>query len=429
MERVLIISYFFPPCSLTASQRTGFWAENLIKFGYRPIVLTRHWDKHLKKIKDASLPSEKPYEFKNLENHDIHFLPYKGNLRDKLYEKYGEKKFYPVRAVLTFLELIFQLLFVKIIPSSNIYFFARKLLKENRDIKKVIISGNPFNQFHFGYLLNKEFGVSWIADYRDAWSTSTINDLDRSSFFKLLLPLERLAEKKWVGSASRITSVSPPLAQDISELVKVKQEVLYNGFVSNDFLLFNKEEKAKDFTIVHAGTLYQGQDITVFCSAVKKLIDSRSNITVRILFLGIGANKRQVQRIKDELLGYEAYFELTDRLPRQDILKIEKKAHLLYYPAWKGHKGIIASKLYEYLASKTPVLVSPGDNSCVDDIINHTKAGKVCNTIEETLDVLLDVYNHYLQGKDENKEADEAAISEYSRERQVEKLSEILAEI
>ena len=44
MENVLIISYFFPPCNLTASQRAFNWAKYLKEFGYNPIVITRKWD-------------------------------------------------------------------------------------------------------------------------------------------------------------------------------------------------------------------------------------------------------------------------------------------------------------------------------------------------------------------------------------------------
>ena len=34
MKKILIISYFFPPCNLTASQRVSSWAKYLNKSGY-----------------------------------------------------------------------------------------------------------------------------------------------------------------------------------------------------------------------------------------------------------------------------------------------------------------------------------------------------------------------------------------------------------
>ena len=43
MKRVLIISYFFPPGNFAGSYRIKAWADQLQKFGYYPIVVTRHW--------------------------------------------------------------------------------------------------------------------------------------------------------------------------------------------------------------------------------------------------------------------------------------------------------------------------------------------------------------------------------------------------
>lgn len=47
MKKVLIISYFFPPCNLTASQRSMGWARYLREQGWDPIVVTRNWEQHI----------------------------------------------------------------------------------------------------------------------------------------------------------------------------------------------------------------------------------------------------------------------------------------------------------------------------------------------------------------------------------------------
>ncbi|MFM7666825.1 MAG: glycosyl transferase family 1, partial [Bacteroidota bacterium] len=43
MKKVLIISYFFPPCNLTASNRIAGWKKHLPEFGIYPIIVTRNW--------------------------------------------------------------------------------------------------------------------------------------------------------------------------------------------------------------------------------------------------------------------------------------------------------------------------------------------------------------------------------------------------
>ena len=42
-KKVLILSYFFPPCNLPASQRSYGWATQLHEYGYHPIIITRNW--------------------------------------------------------------------------------------------------------------------------------------------------------------------------------------------------------------------------------------------------------------------------------------------------------------------------------------------------------------------------------------------------
>ena len=54
LNKVLIISYFFPPCNLTASNRALFWAKYLKDYGYDPIVITRKWDHKIKSPRDIA---------------------------------------------------------------------------------------------------------------------------------------------------------------------------------------------------------------------------------------------------------------------------------------------------------------------------------------------------------------------------------------
>ncbi|MDW7694630.1 hypothetical protein R9C00_07745 [Flammeovirgaceae bacterium SG7u.111] len=426
MKKVLIISYFFPPCTLTAAQRTGSWASELHKNGYYPIVISRRWNHPLKSLKDCSIPSKGDVLHEKNDRFESYHLPYKGNMRDRMLTKYGEGKFSMFRRMLTLLELILQPLFLSIIPFHNMYKQAEKVLKENPEIEKVVISGNLFIQFRFGYLLQKKFAVKWVADYRDAWTTSEINQLERSKLFSLLEPYEQYFEKKWVGSASKITSVSKPLADGISELVGVGNEVLYNGFVAKDFEVAENRVPFEDFTITYIGTLYEGQDVGLFCNALKRFIDVHSGSRVKFLLPGLAINPVQRKRIENLLEGYEQYFECTERIPKKEVLEIELRSHLLLHVAWKGFKGIVASKIYEYLASGTTILVTPGDDGSIDEIIKASECGKVANSEEEILAVLEELYEEFLKGNKIVNNIEHPRVQQYARSEQTKKLSEIL---
>ena len=48
--------------------------------------------------------------------------------------------------------------------------------------------------------------------------------------------------------------------------------------------------------------------------------------------------------------GYDQYYQTSLRIPKKKFLKL-KTIYLLLHVAWKGHEGIIASKIYEYIGS------------------------------------------------------------------------------
>ena len=427
MQKILIVSYFFPPCNLTASQRAFSWAKYLNRFGFYPVILTRRWDEPVLHPKDAckSTPDEIIHETTN--EYEVYYLPYKANLRDRIFIKFGQQKFSIVRKSLTVFELIFQHFFTFAIPYQNLFHFAEELLQKDKEIKKVIISGNPFITFKIGYTLFNKFGIKWIADYRDAWTTSKIDFTHRSFIFKLLNLLDKIFEKKWVGTASFITASSLPIAKSITALTKVNSDGLYNGFIPEDFVGI-KFDKYEPFTITYVGTLYDGQNIEIFCTAFKRLIDSTPGIRAQLYFPGLAFDRKQEERISTVMRGYENYFTCTPRMERAKILEIEKRSHLLLHVAWDVH-GVIASKIYEYIASGTFILVTPSDHSSIRQIVEDSECGVCTDTADETFAFLKKEYDSYLQGKFRANDTSGGKVQQFSRENQAKHLADILHSI
>ncbi len=428
MEKVLIISYFFPPCNLTASQRTYSWAKYLSRFGYRPVVITRRWDHPINTLSDVSRTTPTNMVVENNTDYDAYYLPYQGNLRDKIYIRYGERRHTTLRKSLTFFELLFQHFFTFAIPYSNMFRFAGELLAKDTDIKKVIVSGNPFNTFKIGYQLNRRFGTPWIADYRDAWTTSEINFINRSFVFNLLNQLDRHFEKEWVSTASHITASSVPIADNITSLTGTKSSALYNGFIAEDFEGIS-EGKYADFTITYVGTLNHGQKIEIFCEAFKRFVSTTSDIRTKLYFPGLAFYKDQLHRVTELMKGFEKYVECTPRMNRAQILEIEKRSHLLLHVAWDEQQGIIASKIYEYIASGTFILVTPTDNGSIHKIVNDSQCGICTTTVEETKIFLQQEYAHFMGGKFRTNDTLHPRVQQFSRLNQVKHLAELLRAI
>ena len=428
MKKILIISYFFPPCSLTASERVSSWAEFLNKFGYYPVVVTRKWEEKLKTLKDVSIPTSSGIAHKKNDKFEVYYMPYEGNLRDRIYKKYGDSKFRLLRQSLTFIELFFQYIFNSFIPYSNLYKQADKLCEET-EFDCMIASGNPFNLFKFGYLINKKYNLKWIADYRDGWSTSEINDVSSSIFKKIIHKLDTIYERKWVSTARHITASSYPIGKSIEMLTGVKSTALFNGILFEDFNKVQILEPLEDFTITYVGTLYDGQKIEFFCKAYKEFIHRYEIKNTKLLFPGLAFFGEQESRVQKALNGYEQFFECSERIPREEILELEKKSHLLLHVAWQGYNGIIASKIYEYIASGTKIVVAPSDNGAIHQIVEHSGCGVMISDTDKLIGFLKKEYDLFCSNNTSKNNIDSQQVQQFSRLKQVEGLAQIIQSI
>lgn len=218
MKKILIISYFFPPCNLTASNRVYSWATHLSKFNYYPIIVTRNWSGVGADEKSRLKSTSNKTVIDKHENYEVHYLPYKSNLRDYFFVN----DYKLLSKIFSFLQITLQNIFIKGIPFSNLFTYSRKILNENERIKTVLISGNPFEQFFFGYKLKKEFpSINWVADYRDEWTTRIIGI--RGFHLFLNQNYHSFFEKKWISNAAFFIAAAPAYVATIQKLTKKKR--------------------------------------------------------------------------------------------------------------------------------------------------------------------------------------------------------------
>lgn len=421
VKKVLIISYFYPPCNLTAAQRVGSFHTELCAKGFEVTTITRKWEEQVTDLIPMHKATSSGISEEQSAGGKVIRVPYVSNRRDELLVR-GRKPW--LRKLLSFQEAVFQNVYPKLCPFYALYAAADKEMKTN-SYDLVMVSGNPFIQFQFGYALAKKYDVKWIADYRDAWTTSTINHIGRSPFYRIYQLWDRYFERKWVGTASYITASSDEIGREVSALCGVPHSTLFNGYDRHLFDGLLEEEKRKDvFQIAYIGTLYQGQRIELFLTAYKKFIDLH-HPKVKLLFPGLALDQKQAQRVTNALDGYADCFQITPRVPQEDILKIEKESHVLLHIAWQGHKGIVASKIYEYIGSGTRILVCPGDASSIDEIMRISQAGESIETVDEVVNFLEQEYNSWRAGTSNNPRTSETKHL-FTRQGQAEKLADLI---
>jgi hypothetical protein len=166
-----------------------------------------------------------------------------------------------LRRILTLLELVSSSVSINALPYSNLFSQARTILNADSSIETLIISGSPFESFHFGYELKKEFPhIHWIPSYRDEWTTfQGIKPIDFIS--KLKYYMDQQNEKKWVSNCTKIISVSDNWVKNIGKFIGKDGFQVMNGY---ELDLFQEEGecifKDNEFVLTYNGTIYQEQD-------------------------------------------------------------------------------------------------------------------------------------------------------------------------
>ncbi|MEI7595846.1 MAG: polysaccharide deacetylase family protein [Bacteroidota bacterium] len=423
MKKILILSYFFPPSTFAGGYRVYAWAKYFKKFGLFPVIITRKWDKASSgSFKDMARTVGGEVEHVVNEDYEVYYLPYNGSLRDELLIKYADTKFVWFRKFLTAIEQLFQLVTNFVIPFSNIYSFAKELLTNDNNFCFVIATGKPYILFKFAYLLNKKFKIPWVADYRDEWNSSQWTK-DYNFFQKLMFPIESYFEKKWVKTASFVTSVSEQWTSSVSAFVHKEGKLVMNGYDSDEYILTDNYLNER-FTIVYNGTLYPSQPIEPFVEGFKLFADSVKHKTQALLYFpGLATEEYMAEKVRNLLLGYEDYYMITARMPKKDVISLQMSAHALLMVGHATKKGTHSSKIFEYLACKKPIILCPSDHDVLEQLIIDTKSGFVCNSKEEVFDLLSSLYYGY-EDVFPTFKMDE--IEKYSREKQVSYLANFI---
>jgi glycosyltransferase involved in cell wall biosynthesis len=397
MKKILVLSYFYHPCSLTASNRVTGFAKHLNTFGIYPVIVTRNWDLAINTPEDVLKSTGSEIKHEVFDSHEVYYLPYSSSLRDRIFlsSKNSILKKYTSK-FLTILTILLELISNRFIPYANFYDFTLEYLKKNNDVKVLLTSANPFIQFKFCYLLHKKTGIPWIADYRDAWTTNKmavqVRGINKGLYF-----LQRKFEKKWCSTADFFTTVSDNYVKQIGSFLEIPGHTILNGY--DDSEACPEFSASEEFHIVHNGTLYYNQPIEDILQLIIENNTKTSNKKIHIHFPGLGFDQKQTARVQQAMLGFEKYVHITNWLPKHEVLALQKNADLLLMLSYKGFKGIPSSKLYEYIGLQKNILHYPNDQDVIEEILDDTQLGINCVTIEDVRKNIEILIHCKLQGK------------------------------
>ena len=262
---------------------------------------------------------------------------------------------------------------------------------EQEKIDVVITTSPPHSSQLIGLKLKQKYKIKWIADIRDPWTDIYYyKELLHTSLAK---KIDNKYERDVLINADNVIVVS----KDIKRLFSKKSEainpdkitIIPNGYDENDF---SQDIKANnEFTITYTGTIAESYNIKGLISALEEVIKIHQ---LRLVFVGKIAesikNKFINSKINESVkfIGYKPHSESIKYLLQSTIL-------LLVIPELENNKGILTGKLFEYLASRKPILnIGPTDGDAAE-IINYCAAGSTYNYTNKDgiKDFILNVIN------------------------------------
>lgn len=385
MKRVLIISYYWPPTGGSGVQRWVKFAKYLPSEGWQPVIYTPENPEQL--AIDESLAAEIPAEVEVIKTRIVE--PYE--IYKKLLRKSGHSKeaveVNPVNAQnKSFLQKVAMWVRGNLFrpdprcmwigPSVR---FLKKYLKEH-PVDLIVSTGPPQSMHLIGRRLALETGLPWIADFRDPWT--------KIFYFKHLSMTpgterwHKKMEKKVLDDTSVVVAVSPLVQQEFQAMTSTRVELITNGFDECDFAAepCHEAEGGSDneFCVTHTGLFAADGNPTVLWEVLAEKCASDNAFRKALKIKLIGKTDDSILTALNEA-GLSECVKNIGYLPHSEAVEQQRNASLLILPLRKEpeYKAVLPGKLFEYLASRRPVLGIGQKDGAMAMILNETKTGVV----------------------------------------------------
>jgi len=425
MEKVLMITYFFPPLGGSGVQRTLKFAKYLGEFGWQPVVLTKKQKQQWYKAYDETLAAEIPphlevfraYSFEGLVSRCL-------RLGERLGGKRWAEKLQGLIAVPDFAVFAIPGLFLR----------ARRIIK--RDGIEIVFTSSPPPSIHLAGILLKLFSrVKWVADYRDPW---TQNPYYRpvSGFHD---QINHWLERKAHHFADGIVLINAGNQKRLVEKFGIPPEkttVIPNGYDEQDFRDrdgFPPRFSNGKFNLVYTGSFYRDYTPEPLFLALKKLFSERPDLRTRFHFHLAGPLEGMIDQIRKmaKESGVEENLEFHGNLDHRDSLRLIAQADLLLLFSWSGigEEACVPAKTYEYLRVGKPILGILPRGDCADLIEKSGKGYAVTpREIDSLKALILQQFEKWKRG-DPTGGNNQELLRPYERKTLTRQIARVFAEV
>ena len=404
LEKVLIITYYWPPSGGSGVQRWLKFVKYLPSFGWEPVVFTPENPSF--DIRDESLLKDVSPALDV-----IHFPIWEPYQAFQWLTKLTGKKARPADFISTGKRSLFQKAATWIrgnvfIPDARVSWvrpsvtFLEDYLRRN-GIRTIITTGPPHSVHLIGLRLRQRLdNLRWVADFRDPWSEWDL--LDTLMLTRWARGRHRSLERQVLTQADAVTSIAPFHVRRLEALSGRRVELLTNGFDETDFQGIT-HTRTQRFTIRHMGVVDELRDPRPFMNAVRKAMQENAGLRNHLAIEFIGqVNAAFVAWVTadDEL---NAVTKFVGQLSHQQLLawygKTDVMVLVLAYTSIAP--GNLPGKFFEYMASGNPIFCMGPRNGDAASIIDQHHLGIVHEREDEAgmKRSLLSLFADWKEGK------------------------------
>lgn len=415
-QQVLIVAYYWPPAGGPGVQRWLKFVKYLPEYDIDPVVFVPEnpsypiIDHSLEQeipidIKVIKYPIKEPYGLASMLSRKQTKTISSGIIQKKGNQSWLQKAMLYVRG--NFFVPDARVGWVK--PSVH---YLKNYIADNH-IKTIITTGPPHSLHLIGRDLKKHLPkLRWFADFRDPWTTIGYHH-------KLMMTSKTKARHKRLEGeilnwADQIIVTSPSTRDEFALITSKPIAVITNGFDGDISKPSSSALQDNSFVLGHFGSLLSDRNPTILWESLSELIEENPAFRKALTVYLIGeVSEEIVNTIKKYKLN--DYFVLMGYISKNQLSEYYAKVSSLLLIEIDSPitKAIIPGKIFEYLASKKPIIAIGPENGDASLIIKETASGTYFNYQQKTAlkSHILELYTH----RDQVTESRNDAIKKYHR--------------
>lgn len=416
MNRVLIITYYWPPSGGIGVQRWLQFSKNLPDNGWKPVIFTVKGANY--PIIDESLLKQVPenievHSVKSFEPNNILSFFKKGKNKNeniyKLQQQSSEKKSL-FKKLLWTIRGNFFIPDARILWANKSFNYLDKYLVEN-PVDIIISTGPPHSSHLIAQKLKSKHNTPWISDFRDPWTS--MDYLKQMNLKQFALKKQKRLEKSVLKNSTEVVVVGKTIQNEFKENYNIDSHIIYNGYSKLDGIIKSDVLDSK-FTITHTGSFLHHRNCNDLWRCLSELAVENESFS-NALEIKLVGNIASIVTESIEKYNLTKYVNLIQQVDHAAAKAIQRSAQLLLLPIDRieNPEFVVTGKLFEYLQAKRPILFIGPSHGDAADIIRSCSAGSIVDfdDFDGLKKELTDKYDNY---RNKNNESNSSNVERFS---------------